>query len=379
MLFYLHPSLAEIAKNTGNSSKITKLKDVIEDLMITRRRGTNVIYSDRKTFGVLINIPGLSDRTKDVMLKIKNRLTGKHSIFKNIPIYTQLRDGESIFEKITSESGQEIINISIDMLPDSNDFFSPALLAENSTDIELYKIISGAWKKSTAPSESINIKMLSIPGGGSQTSRIYQDIKKQHRLCLCIVDGDVTFENSPPGDNANQIIISDTEEPNPLTKSVIISCYSLENLIPPKVIREANELQDAVNIKWLDLLEYHASKDYWPYLTIKKTIECTSIKNNSHQAIFWRKKFNLNEINSSCAHIVTDVDKCAHTCQILVGASDKTARTVLDFLINKISNPEIYLAEKCKDFPVIFSLWAEIAKNITAWGISGSRMSATHA
>jgi hypothetical protein len=380
VLFYLHPSLAQIAKNSSNTQQTTKLKDIIEDLLIARRRGINVIYSDRGTFNILMGIPGLSDRAKDVMLKLRNRLAEKRAIYQGIPIFIQIIDGNSIFKRELSEHGQEIITISVDMLPDSMDFFAPSILAENSTDIDLYTLITIAWRRSKFPSESLNIKLSPVPGGGSQTPRIYNDIKKQKKLCLCIVDGDVTFEGGPTGDIAKQIIVSDAENPNPLTKSVVIPCYSLENLLPPKIVRDAHGLQSAPSKKvvWLELLEQHALHDYWPYLTIKKTIKCEDIKKPSERAEYFKHKINFQKINISCTHNAVNLDGCNQNCTIISAASDKMAKFVLDFLAGIENNSTSYLAESCEAYPVIFDLWGKIAQNITAWGISGSKMSATN-
>ncbi|VWM06455.1 hypothetical protein [Burkholderia lata] len=372
MLFHIHDSIKALA---GQENAPEFLVDFTEELFRARRMGRHIIFSKPETLDALAKLNGLSTRTVQTIKTIRGRLRSKKTLFEKISTFVRVVAEENIKKRIT-EGQQNILEISARFLISDISFRETTLLVENQTDGEFYKIITQIYNNLETPSGSIRLNLSIFPGGGSQTPRHYDLLKMESRLTLCIVDGDIEFEGSDLGTNtAKPIKNSDLTTPSTFAESLIIHCYSIENLIPPTLIRVVNGL-GGIKVPWLKNLEDLSTSTMWPYLPLKQKKKCSAFRGSSPKSVYWRQyKESFSPTHPICENWHED-DNCDEPCIVFDGVSSKTLEKVVEYLRNldsdKMSNE---LTTVIKELPApVATMWKQVAKGVTSWGCSGQRL-----
>lgn len=372
MIFHLHDDIRATAELDNPPAY---LADFTEELFRARRQGRHIIYAHPATLEALEKLDGLSSQTVQTIRKVKSRIRTKKTLFESSPIHTRIIPGSGQSRRMV-EGNKMVIEIPAQSATDDYLFRETTLLVENQSDGEFYKIIAAAYNRATNPNSTIRSQLSIFPGGGSQTPRHYNILRNEKKLTFCVIDGDLEYEGASLGTNTAQpIFYSNLASPPILSDALILDCYSIENLIPPTLIRRAHNLPDA-GIRWLDQLQDFSKTEFWPFLPLKRKKECSSFKGDNNHAIFWRRhKNSFSPSNANCIEWNGE-GSCEKPCTVFTPLSDKTLDKVLEYVSEKEAKGRFQdIVELVGELPQpVAALWKAVSEGVTYWGCSGDRM-----
>lgn len=361
MIFYLDRSLVTI--NDGNVQ--AHFIDFIENLCTARKNGRHIIYSDIPTIEHVKGLTNLGERAKATLSRVAKRVRGKLSIFNACTTYIKVVADPNTFQKIILPDGKEEIQISSDMVVGDDLFSKTRLLVENRTDGIFY---GGLAKMSLHDSPQLQNVILNyeiIMGGGSQTPREYQNLKSTQNLTLCMVDSDVDFLGAPLGGNtADPIHKMDIATPPVTARSLILNCYSAENLIHPSMLKHAMSLRGTES--WFVEINHYYNKDIWMFLALKSKKTCRDFSTENDKTKYWlskRQDFPIQPCTPLCN---------PSACTIFTPLHSSTLTKVATYLDGQDYN---FISDITFDNHSIFSEWGAITDNLLSWACSGDRIS----
>lgn len=348
----------------------------IDELFRARRLGKHLIYCKTSHLEKIEALPGISEATKLTIRKIKSLQRFKKTIFESMTTYVNVIDTPNTVRTSTTQ-GKTIIEISIDNFA-NGDFLEPAvLLAENITDCELFQHIAKIKNQNSQNLQNLRHNAHFISGGGSQTPRQFKINSAQSRLSLCIVDGDLEYENANLGTNtAAPIMQQHTKTPKPYSFPVILNCYSVENLIPSDLLKKSTK-QETKPSDYLQEIESLQTQDYWPYIPLKIGKNCTNFVSTDAKGAYWsQNKRGFTPKQQGCQ--TWSGGNCSAGCIVLDKMPEKTAKTVADYLTSTVQNGQFReLARSISTLPAeINKLWTEVSSHVNSWTCSGDRITA---
>lgn len=362
MIFYLDRSLTTI--DDGNVQP--HFIDFIEHLCTARKNGRHIIYSDIPTLDCIKNLTDLSDRARATLTKVAKRVRGKLSIFNSCTTYIKVVATHGTFQKITLPDGREEIQISSDLVLGDELFSKTRLVVENRTDGIFFGGLARMTLHDSPELQNTILNYEIVMGGGSQTPREYQNLKTTQNLTLCMIDSDVDYQGGPLGGNtAAPIFNMDIASPPVTATSLILNCYSAENLIHPVMLKHAMKLRGA-EPWYLQINEYY-KKDIWMFLALKSKKTCYDFGTQNNKTKYWLSKRSAFP-TPPCTPICNP-----KTCSIFSPLRDSTLEKVATYLDEKNYSfkPEINF-----DGHSIFSEWHSITTNLLSWTCSGDRITA---
>lgn len=366
-----------IIKLINEEEPTEELKICLDEIFRARRLGQHLIYCKREHLTVIEKINGLSQSTKTAINKIKRNQIYKKSAFDEMSIYMKIISGEKILRK-TKEGEKEVIEISIDQLINGSYLESTALLAENLTDCIFFGNITKISNRSNHILKNLSHSTKYIGGGGSQTPRQYTEQKEIKNLTICIVDGDIEYKNGPLGRNtATPLEESEKNNSKPHCASLILDCYSIENLIPASAIASSNQINIEKNI-YLQKIKKYQNEDFWPYIALKKGKSCGEIVEQTPKGIYWAShKKSFIEHNPQC--LVVSDGNCIGSCCLLEEMPKDTASKVSIHFSENIKNGKIIeITKEINPLPKkIEILWEKIVKKINSWACCGDRITSS--
>ncbi|WP_445940769.1 hypothetical protein [Pseudomonas sp.] len=283
MFFKIDDSIIDLLKIGQPPANIALC---IDELFRARRLGQHLIYCKPSNLEVIAQLNGISETTKLTIRKVKQTQRFKKATFELMTTYVSIIAGQNTIRK-TINGNKTVIEISIDQLANGDFLDATTLLAENLTDCELYQNIANIINKSNSTLTSLRHRLNYVSGGGSQTPRQYIQQKSQKRLTICIVDGDIEYLNAPLGTNTAAPIHSDeTNNPVPHCTAIILNCYSIENLIPAKIIINATSANGSAS-PYLKKITQHQTEDFWAYLPLKIGKNCSDFLGVTPKSIYW--------------------------------------------------------------------------------------------
>lgn len=361
MIFFLDSSLATI--NNGNVQ--SHFIDFIENLCSARKNGRHIIYSDIPTIEHIKELADLGERAKATLSRVAKRVRGKLSIFNSCTTYIRVVATPNTYQKIILPDGKEEIRISSDLVVGDDLFSKTRLLVENRTDGIFYV---GLAKMSLHDSPQLKNVLLNyeiITGGGSQTPREYQNLKATQNLTLCMVDSDVDFYGAPLGGNtAGPIYNMDVVTPPVTARSLILNCYSAENLIHPSILKHAMKLRGTE--PWFVEVNNYYNHDIWMFLALKQKKTCADFSTKNDKTKYWLSK-----------RVVFPKPPCTplcnpDSCSIFSPLYSTTLAKVASFLEKE---EYAFVSEITFDNHDMFSEWNSITTNLLSWACSGDRIS----
>lgn len=359
MLFYLDHSLLKDA--TSNPARLTEF---LEDLCTARRNGRHLVFSEKKTLEVLLELPELSPRAHRTLSAVLRRLRGKLSIYRACTAYVRIVHGTQVFSK-TRDGEKSKISISIDMIRGDDLFSKPKILVENRTDGDFYTGIAKLLIAQERTTQGLSLTYELVSGGGSQTPREYQALKNSDYLVYCIVDADIDFPDADLGGNtAAPVYKIEQASPKPTTEALILRCYSAENLIHPSMIKSALNLTGTES--WFVDLENFFELELWTYLALKTRKTCYDFTGGSGKNLYWasqRKNFGVPPCRPPCIK---------EKCSIYTPLRGATLEKVSDYLNQSITKTPYIMPNCNRD---VSSEWHKIKDGVLSWACSGGRIS----
>ncbi|XCY77600.1 hypothetical protein QLG25_14990 [Pseudomonas sp. CBR-F] len=275
MIFYLDSSLASITDENVKPHFI----DFMENLCVARKNGRHIICSEISTLESLMSLTSLGERTRATLAKVARRVRGKLTLFEACSIYIKVVSAPGVFRKIQLSNGKEEIQISSDCIDSDELFIKPRFLVENRTDGVFYGALAKLTLSREQQLQNVILNYEIVAGGGSQTPREYENLKRKKHLTLCMVDSDVDYHGAPLGTNtAAPIHVMDQTTPPVISKSVVLNCYSAENLIHPAMLKEVFNLTgggmvrrviSAFQSRFLDVFGTQTKKDMFGFCAAK--------------------------------------------------------------------------------------------------------------
>ncbi|MBW5804940.1 hypothetical protein FOZ70_09295 [Burkholderia sp. COPS] len=373
MLFYLTESLeAVVQKNPG------ALQDFVEDLFSARRRGRHIIYASEKTLDTLWSIPGLSDRAKQTISSVKSRQRGKRALFKSVPGYIEVvSDGDWRKQVVGS---QIVVRVPLSMLNKDTLFNDPVLLVENESDGQFFKLIGEYLESRRCVSGGLKLAFDVQAAGGSETPKKYKKLKdEKRRFVLCVVDSDKDHPGAALGANvAAPIFEHERDSISPFSDVKILECYSIENIVPPSLIHEA-QAKKGVNVegvRWFKDASTLASIPAGAYAPLKGPLKCSILKVADSKGGYWIENINsLEKKDEVCKHW-GEWHRCKNTCNLYEPIGKKTLVEVLSLFDEDEAKRRAQYEHSLTSIPSrIMSEWKEVGAYIVRWGCAGGRLS----
>jgi hypothetical protein len=363
MIFFLDQSLTSITDKNIQSHFI----DFMENLCVARKNGRHIICSEITTLDSLISLASLGDRTRATLAKVARKVRGKLTLFEACTIYVRVFAAPGNFQKITLPNGKEEIQISSDSIDSDEFFIKTRFLVENRTDGVFYGGLAKMALHQESQLKNVILNYEIIAGGGSQTPREYQNLKDTKHLTLCMVDSDVDYLGASLGNNtAAPIFAMDQTAPPVISKSVILNCYSAENLIHPAMLKSTFKLK-GTEAWYIDLNGYY-NTDFWMFLALKQKKTCLDFIPGNPKALYWSSK--RAGFSKVACHPVCDPKLCS--------VFKPLPPTTLSVIANHLDEGNFsFLPEIVFDGHDVFKEWNIITKNLFSWACSGDRMSST--
>lgn len=360
MIFLLDVSL----RNTNNENVEAHFIDFIDGLCSARRNGRHIIYSDVGTLETLMGLDAFGVRTKATLRKISKKVRLKRELFESCETYVRVVSAVGTFEKILLAAGKEEIRISTDRISGDDIFSKTRFVVENRTDGLFYASLAAMSMDRVSSLRDVNLVYEIIAGGGSQTPREYSVLRATEYLTLCMVDSDVDYFEAPLGLNTAQPIFDlDSKDPPVFSKSLILNCYSAENLIHPEILKRATGISGKE--PWYERVKDYYNKDFWMFLALKTKKTCSDFNPGDKKTTFWSSK-RRDFVEAECAPVCDP-----KTCKIYEPLKGKTLEKVSDFLAEKDYS---FLSEIDFDDHKIFDEWNKISMSMLAWCCSGGRL-----
>lgn len=375
MLFHIDDEIGAIA--IANSSAL--VVDFVEEIFSARAKGRHIIYASKETLDAFLKLNGLSARTLRTIKQVKDRLRSKKYLLQTLKMHVKVVGPNKTFKRYQS-GGVEIIDIPLFLLTGDEFFREPTFLVENQSDADYFCKIASNFYYDKPEIGSLNLKFSVFPGGGSQTPRHYSAMKAAAKsLVLCIVDSDVDYKNGPLGTNvAGPIAQCDRASQSPVVRSILLDCYSIENLVPPDLLRLAYSYKHGATTPqpWVKDIDHLVKQDYWPYVALKSPKQCDLLRSNSTKGLYWASKTDsFLKPNSVCKNW-GEWDVCRNKCNYLPSISASTLSVVLDYVLKEEqTDVKKEMPKIVKNLPKpMLPMWRLIADEVLAWGCSGSRM-----
>jgi len=348
----------------------------IDELFRSRRLGYHLIYCKASGLEVIERVVGISETTKRTIKKIKQQQRFKKAAFELMTTYVNVVAAPGVVRRL-SLGTKVVIEISIDQLATGDFLGATTLLAENLTDCELYQNITSIANRSSDVLASMRHRLSCVSGGGSQTPRQYRQQKKNRALTLCIVDGDIEYQGAPLGTNtALPIYTDEVANPVPHCSALILSCYSIENLMPAKIIVDATGLGAPVS-PYLNKITQYQHEEFWPYIPLKLGKNCGNFIDATPKGNYWySQKLSFSPSNPACNSWIGGV--CEQPCEVLEKMPSKTAQLVAEYLSVAKNNGKLSdVAGMISPLPpTINKLWVDISLSLNSWVCSGDRITA---
>lgn len=359
MLFYLDKSLIE-----DDVLGTPQLYNFLEDLCNARRNGRHLIFAETKILEVLLTLPELSPRAHRTLSTVKRRIRGKLSIFKSCTVYVRIIKGHNTLLR-REQNGKAEILISVDMIQSDELFSKTRILVENRTDGNFYTSIAKILIAQEKATQGLSLNYELVSGGGSQTPREYQALKNSNYLVYCIIDADIDFPGAALGSNtAEPIYNMDLADPHPLKESIILNCYSAENLLHPSMIKNALQLNG--NEPWYSEIERLFESEIWRYLALKTRKTCSDFTGESDKSLYWASQRNLFSTQQCAPLCIKD------RCSIYTPLRSQTLERVSNYLNSSFSESSFVM-------PITQSFaateWHKIKDGILSWACSGGHIS----
>jgi len=334
MLFHIDESIAaKIEQGVQDDSLVT----FAETLAESRRRGRHIVFGTPHAMETISSLRHLSKRSAATFSALSRKVALKKQFASRVCTFVRAVAAPDVMT-VDLIDNRRIISISSNLLVDDELFRDIALVAENLTDIDFIKHFSKNFMRLTVEYRNVALKSDDVSGGGSTTPQVYEAIKhRRNRFCLCIVDSDIEYSGGPLGSNvAGPIVATEKSNPSDLTFAHIIPTYSMENLIPPGLIKLANQanIEDIPDEALCSKLMVLSGKPYWVHLPLKKGIRCTRLRPQDLFANYWG--------NRTSEAIPSSPNQCAHWgnwrqcgrsgCAVLDAIPSKTLSAMVTYL-----------------------------------------------
>lgn len=334
----------------------------LENLIASSAFRHNIVILDTKTINSILSCDNYSTIIKNHTYDILSYRREYAGIAYNLSVHA-IVDFEYEGENYNLDKENSIIKVSYQYFIDPKESGPITLLAENILDFKLYNIIAEYYSKylsSYRLKTSFNFSF----GGGSQIKTIFDSLKDDSKLVLCIIDSDKAHPYMGEGSTSSPFSKEDRENING-NLAYVIDMREIETLIPINIIQEVaidNQLDDQVDslddIAIFNSIETRFRKffDHKRGLNLKEAIYIDN-KNGD----FWLDILSKKTRFSSKSCLQDKECYVCNTCPKIIGFGDK----ILKHSISKMEQSNLRRLNVDKD---ILNDWITIGEIMVGWG-----------
>lgn len=356
-----------------NENQPTAITTAVECIAHARRAGYHLLFAEREVLDFLRKYESFSVAARSVFNKLYSRVALDKAYF----------DLLSWRIRVVAETGRldlNLIGAQTEIVISAESLESPLLtsptifLSENQTDIALYDLIARTYM-SWAACGHVNLHYERRGGGGSTCAAEYRDIQsQQQRLCLCIVDSDCKFENSPIGATPRSVQSVDITN-QLLCKLYILPSREIENFIPTPILDLAIGNDHSRNgvISFLRVLESLPVAKARLFLDFKhglRLYDLTSQRSYHQYYQYWSDVIAMLGLTLKCQSSSTCLQRSQCTCVLIPGMGNNVLQAVISATDNKPTSDIAALVDN-----QLRHLWSELGDIIISWCGSGPRIS----
>lgn len=334
----------------------------LENLILSSAFRHNIVILDTKTIESILSCHDYSAIIKNHTHDILSYRREYAGIAYNLSVHT-IVDFEYEGETYNFDKENSIIKISYKYFIDPKDSGPTTLLAENLLDFKLYNIIAKYYSQHIA-NYGLKTSFVFSFGGGSQIKTMFDSLKSDSKLVLCIIDSDKAHPHMSEGSTSSPFSKKDREDING-NLAYVIDMREIETLIPLNIIQEIaidNKLDEHID-SLDDIVKFNSIGnrfrkffDHKKGLTLKEAIHADNIHGDFWLDILSKKP---NFSSKSCLE-----DKECYSCSScprIVGFGDK----LLKNSISKIEQSNLHGLNIDKD---IHHDWMTIGELMMGWG-----------
>lgn len=212
-------------------------KENLMNILLSYKNGNHIVMFEKRSMYKKIT-PIYND--ENTVLMILQNVYNKHNENKNmqklLKTVIKVVGSDQIIKK-NSMNGKLFFEVPLSHF--SNFIKESIFITENSSDAKCYICLTKRAQKEKFLNipNVIKFKSLNIPGGGSETFKVYEDHSiSNEALVLCICDSDKECESSYEGNTFQNVLSAEERlnETNHITKIHVLGVREKENLIPPE-------------------------------------------------------------------------------------------------------------------------------------------------
>ncbi len=227
MLYVLDESIAELASSGG---LISSNLAAMQYLLLSSIEGNHRVWANRSTLRALYECNDFDRREKQAITRLLERVASDGSLKNKLSVYVKVVAHPGIPNSVT-ENNRRQIQIPLSWFDSSGKIQPTILLGENLSDaLVLSKLAECAIVLNGL--SFLPVKLRPNHGGGSTIPHVMNHNISNHNFCLCIVDSDKDFPDSPMGTTARSVQHYKNPSLYPLAEVLETRGRDLENSLP---------------------------------------------------------------------------------------------------------------------------------------------------
>jgi hypothetical protein len=203
----------------------------ITHLAIAAAEGSHRITGRRKVLQRLAESPWIGPRERAAFTRAAGRVAEDGALPRRVTVLGRVVATGDTRPTAATNGGQRVITFPIRWFDITAKIQPVVLLAENLSDVEVYRKIGGAASR-LASLGYLPLSLSERHGGGNTIGQVLDGLAQSDAICLCIVDSDKSCPLSREGDTARTVIGYRNILDYPLIEVLLTPGRDLENSLP---------------------------------------------------------------------------------------------------------------------------------------------------
>jgi hypothetical protein len=223
-----------------------RFRECIDNLSIAHRKGTHIVSGAPSVIRALVKAFDTNLECSGVLRSIAAHYHEQASLIAEVTDYILVQSREDSLVHRTSIAGRAVYSVSFVYFARFSAIQSSYLIAEDSTDIDIYtKVLQAYVHVRAADLRMLRHSVHGIAGGGSSTEDQFRE-RAREAPAFAIVDSDRQHPTGANGPTATSVLRAARSERDTTVSDVkILDSHELENMIPPALVRDCIATHDA--------------------------------------------------------------------------------------------------------------------------------------
>ena len=219
----------------------------LEQLAKAYQKGHHYIFVNHKIIVEICKLNGLSNYSKSVYNRMRDKLNDLSAIskFVKLKVILSFKDPQCQYSIWFNPETDKDLDLSI----------KTQLVFEHYNESKFYLQIARNYRR--MKKLKCNIKFNPVHGGGNITNEVFQNVGQNH-LCLAIVDSDKKYPEGECGTTSKNFQSIEHDKPSTCDYYVLKNVMEIENLIPLGIIKEklaGREIYKSIDYSYFDMKE----------------------------------------------------------------------------------------------------------------------------